>query len=936
MVERGGLGVGKPGFIRVGLRGFKMLDKFRAAHVLEVNKRMNGIIDDPDNVFLRCLLGVRQPEFFISPGDDLIADLELPAFFQRIELFSDLGAQSCFINIDDGLHFAPGDQQRAIAAGEPDGVLHVVFVRIGGSADAGLFIEAGHGGIFIGFTQAAFDLFQKFIELVLVETFIIRFVLLNGDGAILFGVGVGIFVISHVLKDIGFPAVRISDGQRAAIFVKIPFVAGGKVGLFRVLLLFLGDGPAHHGKAVAGDDIAFAQTSPEIVGKFLIGRIGELVGAAVLQGVFFQILDAVDLNIFHTVFDDVLRQSLEVAADAGNLPGGDGGAFLMETGPNDRRAGNIRRAVDGILAFGCIVSGVARTYGRVVYGVFVTILPVGVFVFVAPFFGGRTDFTGILIALELGLQLGFFLRGKMLVFADGVSQRVENGFCFCGFFCLFCGVFVRRRPIGAAGLGELDGHLDRFQQFLFFTDRQFVAVLVEDLAVFSVIALVPAQQVADLVRAQAGKIADRLAGGLVKGDLVGLVTLGDGVAGQRAVGVAVFLHLAGVRLGEQLGKVNGNIGRGVRDVFVLQIDFGVAALDFGVGLDVLTALQLLLFHADGQGGGRRRFHRRADDAVDRGAFADLAAVFVIDWFGAGQLIAAVGGHIGLFQVQELCNILGRHLFPLRRGRLAQGHLAGVFAGFGKAGDLVAVDAARVGTPLQAVFVFFAQHIFGRDVFQLVFGVGVVGIGGGAGVTRAGGGGHGGLLGDAGCGNGGAAVGILANDIAAGDGAAGGGLGGAAKFGLALFGFADLPAGFAGLLVFPGGVEHIAGLGGGGARGGAFGVVDLHVIGVGLRAESRGLDVCIRLGVCRGLRGERFRVRGGIGRAAGAVFGGRVLVLEVEISRSLRRAAGLGCICQQGLCGDTSRQRHGHCCKFKLFVCHDLPISFLIAKGMKAL
>lgn len=185
MVERGGLGVGKPGFIRVGLRGFKMLDKFRAAHVLEVNKRMNGIIDDPDNVFLRCLLGVRQPEFFISPGDDLIADLELPAFFQRIELFSDLGAQSCFINIDDGLHFAPGDQQRAIAAGEPDGVFHVVFVRVGGSADASLFIEAGHGGIFIGFTQAAFDLFQKFIELVLVETFIIRFVLLNGDGAIL-------------------------------------------------------------------------------------------------------------------------------------------------------------------------------------------------------------------------------------------------------------------------------------------------------------------------------------------------------------------------------------------------------------------------------------------------------------------------------------------------------------------------------------------------------------------------------------------------------------------------------------------------------------------------------------------------------------------------------------------------------------------------------
>lgn len=122
-----------------------------------------------------------------------------------------------------------------------------------------------------------------------------------------------------------------------------------------------------------------------------------------------------------------------------------------------------------------------------------------------------------------------------------------------------------------------------------------MAVLVEDLAVFSVIALVPAQQVADLVRAQAGKIADRLAGGLVKGDLVGLATLGDGVAGQRAVGVAVFLHLAGVRLGEQLGKVNGNIGRGVRDVFVLQIDFGVAALDFGVGLDVLTALQLLLF-----------------------------------------------------------------------------------------------------------------------------------------------------------------------------------------------------------------------------------------------------------------------------------------------------------------------------------------------------
>lgn len=109
----------------------------------------------------------------------------------------------------------------------------------------------------------------------------------------------------------------------------------------------------------------------------------------------------------------------------------------MVTSPNDRRAGDIRRAVDGILAFGCIVSGVARTYGRVVYGVFVTILPVGVFVFVAPFFGGRTDFTGILIALELGLQQGFFLRGKMLVFADGVSQRVENGFCFRGFFCLF-------------------------------------------------------------------------------------------------------------------------------------------------------------------------------------------------------------------------------------------------------------------------------------------------------------------------------------------------------------------------------------------------------------------------------------------------------------------------------------------------------------------
>ena len=576
-------------------------------------------------------------------------------------------------------------------------------------------------------------------------------------------------------------------------------------------------------------------------------------------------------------------------------------ALLAILSPGDGAAGDVGGAGHGgllhVLGFLAVHGGVASGGGSRICDTCLSIVE-GI--------GLAVPGNGQSVACKVD-ALQFILSEGDVILLGSIPQSVLDGFGLGGGFGF---VLSAHLVEGLVGLLDLDLIAQGVTLGLHLLKGQLFALVVHAILV-------------------AGKVFAQTISQLPVGKVPGRIGLGDGVLpdGGGAVLIldglsidvgAIVLFNGGVVL-EDSFQLRG----GENDIFGFLV-LDVRLLDLGV--QVLAALGDALVHPDLQRGLGDGLHRVLGNLVHRGTGADDITLLVQDVLGLFQGIGAVVLFVQVLRlVHQFGDILGRETLLFPGLGLFQGQLLGVAVRRGLGfldGIAVELGFFFLGLPgfgvhalpgqLRAVLAQLLVQVDLALLRVLFLIAGLPGLGLGLSLCLAGALVSGGL----GAGGGGAAVGV------------GGGLahlylggGGVGVHGLGLGGLTDL-AGLASLLVLLGGVDDISlGNGGVGVLGVRLGVlvIDLNVLGFGIRDKGRRLVLFVGFLIYRGLH---LVLRGLLGRVLALLVGTffqsglGVGVLAFRVGR------GVYCVSHQGLGGNAGGKCYGHCSEFQLFVRHD--------------